>query len=327
MTYQGVGISAFADEAAKPWRSQLRLLKDLGLNYLEIRFVGNKNVIDIPVDQHRGYRGDLDEIGVKVSAVGSPIGKVKLIGDDRLLVPGGPSEGISFEQYLTEKGSAFQRALAIANAYGTDECPPKIRAFSLYLGDDMKDTDEGVRSEVLRFHNMLGAEAKKAKVKVVSENERDLFGDKPENLLWLMWNMDKDAVEYVRIAHDSANYTASAVIAVDAYDDTHQYVDHMHVKDSVGDRNEAGELVVAVGGERFVLGGQGDGGYGEIIEMRRPHIETCGGTDIWTLEPHLGSSKSGKEATKFKGDTDPVQFSAANQALRLLLKAHEVQYR
>ena len=66
-------ISAFADEYSRSVEKQISALKENGLDHIEVRFVEDKNIADLTADEVIALRKKLDDGGVKVSAVGSPL--------------------------------------------------------------------------------------------------------------------------------------------------------------------------------------------------------------------------------------------------------------
>ncbi|TWU41666.1 Xylose isomerase-like TIM barrel [Novipirellula aureliae] len=129
-------LSGFADEAANEKQAvqQYSVFAALGLKYYSIRFIdageGIKNVMALsePEIQHLvKMQGDY---GLKVSSIGSPIGKVKLLDVD----DGTENRYVPFAEYLkTEVQAACDRA----NAFGCK----LIRGFSFYHPKGTKPED------------------------------------------------------------------------------------------------------------------------------------------------------------------------------------------
>ena len=78
-------LTGFADEAAlhKTIDQQFAAFAALGLRYFSIRFVdagnGVKNVMQLDDDEIDRVLAAMEEYGLSVSSIGSPIGKVKLL--------------------------------------------------------------------------------------------------------------------------------------------------------------------------------------------------------------------------------------------------------
>ena len=118
-------LSAFADEVTDDFSGQVRYLASEGISYIEPRFINKKNIMDLTKNELSDTRKMLRDFGLNVSAIGSPIGKVKL--DE----PFGP--------HLDK----FKHAIDLAVFFNT----PYIRMFSYYAPQD-KIIDD-YRDEVL----------------------------------------------------------------------------------------------------------------------------------------------------------------------------------
>ena len=95
-------LSGFADEAANEKQAvqQYSAFAALGLKYYSIRFVdagdGIKNVMQLSDPEIQHLVKMQADYGLKVSSIGSPIGKVKLLDVD----DGTTNKYIPFDQYL-----------------------------------------------------------------------------------------------------------------------------------------------------------------------------------------------------------------------------------
>src|SRR5436190_1402993 len=140
-------ISAFADEISPNPQQQIDVLKQCGVRHIEFRSILKTNVLDLTDLQINEFKSLLDNHGFKLSAIGSPIGKVKI--DE------------PFEPHLKR----FQRAIELCKVFGTRN----IRIFSYYLpdGGDWKQ----FRDEVMRRMLEQIRLAEKADVRLLHENE------------------------------------------------------------------------------------------------------------------------------------------------------------
>ena len=71
-------LSAFADEISPDPQVQLDILKTCGVRYIEFRSIHKTNVLNLNDQQIAEFKVILDKSGFKVSAIGSPIGKVRV---------------------------------------------------------------------------------------------------------------------------------------------------------------------------------------------------------------------------------------------------------
>ena len=73
-----IKIFAFADEASGQIGGQIDAMLRNDLDGLEIRNVDGQNISDISMDKAREVRRMLDDAGLRVWSVGSPIGKISV---------------------------------------------------------------------------------------------------------------------------------------------------------------------------------------------------------------------------------------------------------
>ncbi|MGD0517134.1 MAG: TIM barrel protein [Thermoguttaceae bacterium] len=129
-------LSGFADEAAnhKTAVEQFAAFAALGLQYYSIRFIdvgsGIKNVMRLTAAEIQKIHRLQDEYGLKVSSIGSPIGKVKLRDVD----DGTKNIYMPFKKYLNRE---VKKACRLAHAFEAG----LIRGFSFYhpKGSDPRD--------------------------------------------------------------------------------------------------------------------------------------------------------------------------------------------
>ena len=143
-----IRLSAFADEISPDPVQQLDVLERHGIKHVEFRSIHGTNVMDLSEAQHAEFRDLLHARGFALSAIGSPIGKIK-IGDP-------------FEPHLER----FARALDLADFYAT----PRIRVFSYYIPDGTSRMD--VRGEVVRRLTAQAQIAEDRGVALFLENEK-----------------------------------------------------------------------------------------------------------------------------------------------------------
>ena len=69
-------LSAFADEYADSFAEQLSALGQFDIRYIEMRHVNGKNISLLSQNEAKEAKAMLESCGIKVSAIGSPIGKI-----------------------------------------------------------------------------------------------------------------------------------------------------------------------------------------------------------------------------------------------------------
>ena len=73
--------SAFADESSNLFCGQMDALRRNGFEFLEMRGIDGKNVTELTAAEAKEYRRQLQDNGLAVWSVGSPIGKIDIHGD------------------------------------------------------------------------------------------------------------------------------------------------------------------------------------------------------------------------------------------------------
>lgn len=198
-------LSGFADEISPDLDAQLEVLERLGIHYLELRGVWNKNVLALDDREIKTVKAELAKRGIKVSAIGSPIGKIRI--DD----PFGP--------HLKD----FRRAIDIAEYL---DCP-YIRIFSFYVPEGEADA---YRPQVMDRMAALLDEAEGHAVTLLHENERHIYGDIPRRCLDLLEGLDSPQL---RMTFDPANFVLCGVRPFsEGYDLLKNYIVYLHIKDA-----------------------------------------------------------------------------------------------
>jgi sugar phosphate isomerase/epimerase len=220
-------LSGFADEISADLTEQLDVLESEGIRYLELRGVWGKGVLELDDGEITTIKAELDLRGMGVSAIGSPIGKIRL--DE------------PFEPHL----EGFRRALHLAEVFGSDY----IRLFSFYPppGENVADH----RDEIFERMWALDKAARGHNVKLAHENERRIYGDTPERCRELLTTLPGD--RWVAI-FDPANFVVDQIKPFDeAYPLLEEFIDYCHVKDATFDPPS------------IQPAGQGDGQVPEVL--------------------------------------------------------------
>ena len=68
-------LSAFADEVTEDFLAQVEFLAGEKVGHIEPRFINKKNIMDLTKGELDEARTMIRDHGLKVSAIGSPIGK------------------------------------------------------------------------------------------------------------------------------------------------------------------------------------------------------------------------------------------------------------
>jgi 3-dehydroshikimate dehydratase len=199
-------ISAFADEISPEPQEQLDVLQNCGVRHIELRSIHKTNVLDLTDAQTADFKRQLDARGFKLSAIGSPIGKI-LITDP-------------FEPHLKR----FQRAVELCQFFET----PNIRIFSYYLPEGANWNDH--RREVMERMKRKVELASAAGVRLLHENEHRIYGEDPERVVDLLQTINHPNL---RAIYDPANYVHGGYDPWQGWQLTKPWTVHFHIKDWV----------------------------------------------------------------------------------------------
>jgi len=243
-------ISAFADEISPDPQTQIDVLKSCGVRHIEFRSILGTNVLALSDLQIKEFKALLDKNGFKLSAIGSPIGKIRI--DE----PFGP--------HLDK----LKRAIELCGVFGT----PNIRIFSYYPPPDMAWDDCGdYRREVLDRMWQKCKLAAKAGVRLLHENEHRIYGDSPDRVVDIMSTVLNQPDTPLVAVYDPANYVFCGYDPWDGWTRTKQWTRHFHIKDWTR------------GQEHGSIPGEGQGQIPRVIA----DAVQMGYTGFATMEPHL----------------------------------------
>lgn len=199
-----IRISAFADEISQDPVEQIDVLTRHGIKAIEFRAIHGTNVLDLSDAQHDEFRGMLDAHGFLLSAIGSPIGKIRITE--------------VFEEHLDR----FERAMQLAEFYRA----PRIRVFSFYMppGDDPASH----RDEVIARMGELARRAAGRGITLYLENEKGIYGDTMPRVAEILETVDSPSLRH---AFDPANYVEVRQPIDEAWARLRPFVQHFHVKD------------------------------------------------------------------------------------------------
>jgi sugar phosphate isomerase/epimerase len=266
-----VTLSGFADEISPDPAEQLAVLAAENITHLELRSAWSVNVADLGDAELARFGHALDATGVRVSAIGSPIGK---IGVDAPLGP---------------ELDRLRRVADVAAKFGTTI----VRVFSFFI--PASDPPERYRKQVIERMRALADIAEERGVVLAHENEKEIYGDRPQRCAELIEAVGSPAL---RATFDAANFVQCGVRPhSEAYELIRPYLVYVQVKDALA---ATGEVVPP---------GQGDGQVRETLA----ELRDSGFHGYLSLEPHLAM------AGRFGGFSGPEGFRLACAALKDLL--------
>lgn len=228
---EGIHISGFSDEISSDFNTQLEVVANLGMNYISLRGIDGKNIGDFTADEVKeSVLPRLNAAGIKVSSVGSPIGKV-FINDE---------EGFEKQKGMLEELCQISKLL---------DCK-YIRIFSFYIpkGENPDGYRDAVVSKVKEFAQI----AEKHNIVLLHENEKDIFGDIGRRCDDLLRSVDSPSFKAI---FDFANFVQCGEDTQVCYDLLKDLVEYIHIKDAVTTDSQN------------VVCGTGEGKIPEILEQ------------------------------------------------------------
>ena len=221
-----ITISGFADEISPSLDKQIEVIKKLGISHIEMRGVNGKGLVEYPLDEVKKIKEKLDENGISLSAVGSPIGKIQITDP--------------FEEHF----ELFKHTVEIAKIMET----PYIRMFSFFMPEG--EEPEKYKDEVFRRLGMFIEYAKQQDVILLHENEKEIYGDVAVRCKEIL---DDFVCDNFHAVFDFANFVQCKQDTKEAYEMLKPYISYIHIKDAMW---ESGKVVPA---------GYGDGNVKEIL--------------------------------------------------------------
>jgi len=263
-------ISGFADEIAEAIDVQFEVLNKLNMKYFEVRGVNGKNISTLSEEEVLELKAKMEQYGIEVSSIGSPIGKIKI------------------EEAFAPHFEVFKKVVNIAKMLGTKY----IRMFSFYhAGGDEWTAEE--REEVFKRLRQMIAYAKEQDVILLHENEKGIYGDTADRCIDLMKALYCD---HFKAVFDPANFVQCGQDTCYAYDNLKDYIEYMHIKDA---RFEDGKVVPAGMGDgnvAYVLKGLFAGGYNGFLSLE-PHLGSFAGLAALELGDEMLDLPEGGEGT------------------------------
>ena len=240
-------LSGFVDEISPDFTEQCQVAAGLGLQYAELRSAWNVNILDLKPEQLGVVKETLSAHGLRVSSIGSPIGKIFV--DD------------PFPPHLER----MRHAAEVAHFFDA----PYIRIFSFFLRPGANPADH--RAEVIDRMRSLARVAEDADVVLLHENEKEIYGDVPARCLDIVRSVDSP---HLRLAWDPANFVQVGVRPyTDGYAMLRPHLEYIQIKDALA---ADGTVVTA---------GRGDGEVAQTVRALRhdgfdgffslePHLST-----------------------------------------------------
>ncbi len=278
-----IQVFAFADEANADFDAQIKAMQRNGLDGIEIRNVGDKNVTDLTVEEAKEVRRKMDDAGLITWSIGSPLGKINIETGD-------------FTAHLEK----FKHTLGIADILNAEN----IRLFSFFMPKEKDPAD--FRNEVIDRLGKFVDLAADCGIALCHENEKGIYGDNAARCLDVL-----NAVPQLCGVFDPANFVQCGQDTLKAWELLKDRIKYMHIKDAFADGSVVpagkGDGNVAAIVREFIV----RGGKQFTIE---PHLKVFKG--LAELEQEGEQSKVGET---FVFESNEAAFDAACEAFKALL--------
>ncbi|MDR6553075.1 sugar phosphate isomerase/epimerase family protein [Paenibacillus qinlingensis] len=268
-------LGVLTDEVSADFEKAVKWAAEQGLRHVEVRVVNGVNVAELGNAQLIDIRKLVEDHGLYVSAIASPLFKCAL--DPQRLVESGDTFGQK-EQSVEEHFKKLHRVIEIAKLLGTS----RIRIFSFWRELDPQKH----RNEVIHHLKRAGDIAEREGVMLLLENEPSCNGGFAEEVASLVSGIDSPAV---RGLWDPGN---EAYGAKEAFPRGYQFMKkslaHVHLKDAYI-RHDGTPKCVPLGSGNV------------SITAQIKALEADGYTGLYTIETHFvpdsGSQLTGTRMT------------------------------
>ena len=241
-------LSAFADEYADSFSEQLTALNGFGIEHIEIRHVDKKNISVLTSDEVKTAKKLLDEHGISASAIGSPLGKIRLDED--------------MDAHMETAKRVFESANILGAKY--------VRMFSFYAPEGGDIT--AMKGEVLEALERMLSIAASHGVTLCHENEAKIYGDIPVRCRELLDHFGGK----LKCVFDMGNFVLEEVEPFSAYELLKPYIAYFHIKDALA----AGAIVPPGKGEARIgeiLAAHMQSEATDFFVSLEPHLQTFSG--------------------------------------------------
>jgi sugar phosphate isomerase/epimerase len=153
-------LGVITDEVTQDFEKALLWAKRFGLEWVELRFLWNKYVIDLTPDEVKRAKDLLAKHGLKVSMVDSPYFKTLLPKTESKFDTG---KADPLQSDFARQSAILERAMARAKDFGTD----KVRIFTFLRVEKPESVFDRVAKELDR----TAAMAQRENIRLLLENE------------------------------------------------------------------------------------------------------------------------------------------------------------
>lgn len=279
-------ITGFADEISPDLVTQVESVKKLGISHIEMRGVDGDNLIFHNNDKVKQIKNYLDDNGIRLSALGTPLGKIGITD--------------SFEPHFEQ----FKRAVEIAHMMDI----PNLRMFSFYIPDGKNPED--FKSEVFERLGRFVDYATANEAILLHENEKGIYGEKAAECKQLM---DAFYGEHFKAIFDFANFVQAQEDTLKAYELLKPYISYIHVKDALLKDGSVVPAGYGDGNVAAILSDLNKSGFKGFLSLE-PHLFNFVGFAALEATDKKTNIQENKALTGFEA------FSLAHESLLKIMK-------
>ena len=276
-------LGVFTDEVSQDFERALHVIKkDFQVNYVELRTMWNKNLIELADTEIKYVKKLLDKYNLQVSCVASPFLKCDLIEEK-----GGTKKDTFFKGEGGYKAhlSILERSIELAKIFSTK----LIRSFSFWRVKDSIDYETW--HEIVYKIKFAVSKVEKEGHILALENEHECniaTGAEARKL------MEQINSPHLGLIWDPGNaFFAGEIPYPDGYNLIKDRIVHVHIKDA--GKNEKGELIwLPVGKGEIDFQGQFQAlekdNFQGVVSLETHYIPKGGSAEEGTRESFIGMS-------------------------------------
>lgn len=202
-------LSAFGDEAGTRLDEQIAALQRGPIGYIDLRTIDEYNISELPVDVAKTIKDKLDQAGIKISMLGSPIGKIDIADDMQ---------------------ADLDKLTHLAQLADLLDCRA-IRIFS-YYNKNAVGRDQWAAESLARLGQLVGL-AGRLGLELYLENESNLYGDNGDSMLHIAEQYRDGKI--FKMIFDFDNFNRAGDDVWENWLKLRDKTDAFHLKDSTAD--------------------------------------------------------------------------------------------
>jgi len=267
-----VKLSVITDEISMEFEHALDVMLEYGVKGAELRSLWGTNIADLPEDQWARAKKALDDRGMVVSCIASPMFKCDLYGEP------GDAAGQTHQasaRNLDQQMELLDRCIRAAHYFGT----PFIRVFAFWRRGELTDN---IEADIVRAFKAPAEKANREGVILGLENEHACYLGTGAQIARVISAVNSPGLKAI---WDPGNAFCSGEVPYpDGYEACKEYTIHVHVKDAVMEDDKP----------KFVC--IGDGKLDYVGQLRA--LKADGYTGYLSLETHYRPGGAAEEGSR-----------------------------